>query len=539
MNDAPVRLGDVLAGKYRVERILGAGNMGVVVAATHVGLGQLVALKLMLPGKTAGPEQRERFLREARAAVRLRSQHVARVSDVGVHENGAPYIAMEFLDGQDLAALLHARRQLPFEEATEYVLQTCEAVGEAHAAGIVHRDLKPANLFLTTDVSGSPCIKVLDFGVSKLAGDLTLTNESQALGSPLYMSPEQMNSSRDVDARSDLWSLGIILYQLVAGRTPFHADTIQALCARVFFGQPTPLGEYRSDAPPGFEVVIARCLGRDRERRWHDVAELASALAPYAPAEARVYAHRVSRVLAGKIAPTPSSPELRARTPGTAAYLSPIVPVPVQPTGAVASPPATAAPAPLSTALPPPVQAAEATAPLASATSRATAPSTPGASSNISLGLSTTKNASSSWSQRQRGRWLGLALLGVLGLVMVAVPVAVVVRFGMRGQSAESGTVPLATHQTTVALVSAAELPSTPSASASAPAIEPPLAPSTTAPRASTTVSPQPTSQPPAPTTPSRPKRPRPPKQEDSYVYDDVEKSNAERGATGLYDQKR
>ena len=313
MNQPPVRPGDILARKYRVERVLGAGNMGVVVAATHVELGQRVALKHMLGTRAGSAELRERFLREARAAVRLRSQHVARVLDVGADENEAPYIVMEFLEGQDLAALLKARRQLSFEDAVEYVLQACEAMGEAHAAGVVHRDLKPANLFLTHDVGGAPCVKVLDFGVSKLSdADVALTHESQSLGSPLYMSPEQINSSRSVDARSDVWALGIILYQLVAGLTPFHAETVSALYSRILLGPPTPLAQYRRDVPPGFEAVILRCLEKDRARRFQDVAELAAALGPYAPARARVYVERVWRAFGMKATRAGSMPEVPA-----------------------------------------------------------------------------------------------------------------------------------------------------------------------------------------------------------------------------------
>jgi len=220
------------------------------------------------------------------------------VLDVGTLENDAPYIVMEFLEGQDLDARLKARGPLPIDEAVEYVLHVCEAVGEAHAAGIVHRDLKPANLFLTVDVGGSPCVKVLDFGISKLSGvELSLTNESQSMGSPLYMSPEQMGSSKHVDARSDIWSLGVILYQLIAAWTPFHSETIAQLCGRVLYGSPTPLGHYRSDAPPGLEAVIMRCLEREREKRFQSVAELAAAIAPYAPPRARAYAGRVARAL--------------------------------------------------------------------------------------------------------------------------------------------------------------------------------------------------------------------------------------------------
>jgi serine/threonine protein kinase len=310
MSDAPVGPGDTLAGKYRVERVLGQGAMGVVVAARHISLGQLVAVKFMLPGKAPRPEQQERFLREARAAAQLKSHHVAHVLDMGTLENGAPYTVMEFLEGKDLSALLEERKVLPLEEAVEYILQACEAMSEAHAAGIVHRDLKPANLFVIRDVSGSPCVKVLDFGISKLSGALTLTQESQALGSPLYMSPEQMNSSKGVDARSDIWALGVVLYELIAGRTPFDSDTIQELCGRVFVGQPTPLRTYWDNAPPELEAVILRCLEKDPQQRWQNVADFVSALAPYAPAHARVYADRVARVLGGK---APSSPDIAPR----------------------------------------------------------------------------------------------------------------------------------------------------------------------------------------------------------------------------------
>ncbi|MFT3765795.1 MAG: protein kinase [Minicystis sp.] len=306
MNHVPVRPGDVLAGKYRVDRILGKGNMGVVVAATHVELGQRVALKFMLG--QPDPEGRERFLREARAVVRLKSHHVARVLDVGTLEDGAPYIVMEFLEGRDLAAILTAGGPLPVDRAVEYVLHACEAVGEAHAAGIVHRDLKPANLFLTHDVSGAPCVKVLDFGISKLSGGVELTQDAQALGSPLYMSPEQMNSSRDVDARADVWALGVTLYQLVAGKTPFHADTVQALCARVLFGAPTPLAELLRAPPPGLEAAILRCIQRDVDRRCRNVAELAASLAPFAPASARPYPDRVARVLGVSASPPAAAP---------------------------------------------------------------------------------------------------------------------------------------------------------------------------------------------------------------------------------------
>lgn len=304
MNDNLVKPGDVLMGKYKVERLLGMGNMGVVVAATHLGLDQKVAIKLMLPGKSAQAEQLARFLREARAAVKLRSEHVARVLDVGTLEGGAPYMVMEFLDGRDLGSLLEGCGPLPIAEAVSYLLQVCEGIAEAHAAGIVHRDLKPANLFLTTDAGGAACVKVIDFGVSKMAdSDLKLTQDTQALGSPLYMSPEQMNASREVDGRSDIWALGVILFELLAGKTPFHAEQMQTLCTRVFFGEPTPLASLRADVPAGLEAVILQCLEKERDRRWPNVADLAAALAPFGEAKSSGYAARVAGVLGLAVEP--------------------------------------------------------------------------------------------------------------------------------------------------------------------------------------------------------------------------------------------
>ncbi len=300
MDSAPyVNPGEVVLKKYRVERLLGMGGMGIVAEATHLGLDQRVAIKFMLPGKDPGSDQYARFIREARASVRLTSPHVARVLDVGTLDSGAPYMVMELLQGRDLEAVLKERGPLPIDEAAELILQACEAVAEAHAIGIVHRDLKPANLFLTRTKSGLPCVKVIDFGMSKASNDaLKLTQREEILGSPLYMSPEQMRSSAAVDARSDVWALGATLYQLVAGTTPFDARVIQELCAKVWFEPYTPLAQRRPDAPPGFEqAVIARCLEKEREKRFQSVLDLAKALAPYAPPRAAGYVERVAAAL--------------------------------------------------------------------------------------------------------------------------------------------------------------------------------------------------------------------------------------------------
>jgi eukaryotic-like serine/threonine-protein kinase len=241
-----IREGDVLAGKYQVERVLGIGGMGVVVAARHLDLQELRAVKLMLGSVERSKEAVERFLREARAAARLKSENVARVHDVGRLENGTPYLVMEYLEGADLQALLKSRGPLPMREAVEHVLGACEAIDEAHAAGVIHRDLKPSNLFITRGKHGRPLTKVLDFGISKVAPQpgsapaLDMTKTSTFLGSPLYMSPEQMMSSRNVDARTDIWSLGIILFELTTGVKPFEGETITQVCGRVFQETPPP-----------------------------------------------------------------------------------------------------------------------------------------------------------------------------------------------------------------------------------------------------------------------------------------------------------
>ena len=282
-NPAPIKEGEVLADKYRVDGVLGIGGMGVVVAATHLALGHKVAIKFLLPGAVQTPATLERFAREARAAARLRSDHAARVLDVGTLANGSPYMVMEYLEGSDLGAVVQERGALRIEDANEFVLQACDAVAEAHALGIVHRDLKPRNLFLTRKTSGAPYVKVLDFGISKLTTitgqDHSLTKTSDVMGSPNYMAPEQIRSSRDVDERTDVWALGVILYELITGRVPFLADTVPQLCALVLEMQPTPLEELRPETPPELRHVIARCLQKDPGARFGSVTELASALA--------------------------------------------------------------------------------------------------------------------------------------------------------------------------------------------------------------------------------------------------------------------
>jgi serine/threonine-protein kinase len=311
---APVHEGDVLDGKYRVERVLGVGGMGIVVAATHLQLDQRVALKFLLPAALGNPEVVARFAREARAAVRIQSEHVARVIDVGTLTTGSPYMVMEYLEGGDLAATLEARGVLPVIEAVTYVLQACEAIAEAHALGVVHRDLKPANLFLARRSGRDPLIKVLDFGISKTTDPAVsgLTQTATVMGSPLYMSPEQMMSSRDVDLRTDIWSLGVILYELLVGEAPFMAETMAQIVFLVTGRDAPSISEKRPDVAPGLAKVVQRCLRRSPEERFANVAELARALVPFGSSRADVSFERISRVLgtAGvtSLAPLPLVP---------------------------------------------------------------------------------------------------------------------------------------------------------------------------------------------------------------------------------------
>ncbi|MBK9262162.1 MAG: protein kinase [Polyangiaceae bacterium] len=281
-----VSVGEILAGKYRVERILGMGGMGVVVAATHLDLREMRAIKLIRPDAECD-QSVERFLREARAVVRLRSEHVAEVYDVGRLESGAPYIVMELLEGQDLSAILKARGPLPIEEAVLYVTQACHALAEAHAAGIVHRDLKPGNLFVTRRSDGSPCIKVLDFGISKDTNperpDPEMTGAKDLIGSPLYMSPEQMRSARKVDPRADVWALGAILYKLLTGRAPFHAPTVPEIFALTLGKQVKPPSALRPQISGELDAIILCCLDKHLKNRYRTAAELGIALMHHGP----------------------------------------------------------------------------------------------------------------------------------------------------------------------------------------------------------------------------------------------------------------
>ncbi len=279
------RPGDRIAGKYRVEHMLGAGGMGCVLAAEHLVLKTRVAIKLLLPQAAEIPGATERFLREAQAAAGLRSEHVARVLDVGSTEAGAPFLVMEHLTGQDLRTMIRERGPLPVGEVVEFVLQTCDAVLEAHARGIIHRDLKPANIFVTTRPNGAPLLKVLDFGLAKVldpargeAPEESITHSGMVVGSPHYMSPEQFRSLRNADVRSDIWAMGVIMYEMATGKRPFTGEGMSGVMMAVVTEEPTPPRALRPDLPEPLEALILRCLDKTPDNRPQWMAEIVAAL---------------------------------------------------------------------------------------------------------------------------------------------------------------------------------------------------------------------------------------------------------------------
>jgi eukaryotic-like serine/threonine-protein kinase len=298
-NNFGIEVGDTLLGKYQVLSVLGQGGMGIVVKARHMGLDEEVAIKCLRPDVMLDPEAVSRFVREAQAAVKLKSEHVARVSDVGTFDGGKPYMVMEYLDGQDLETFATAGTASGINPqlAIELIIQAAEALAEAHSLGIVHRDIKPTNLFITWRPDGSPLLKVLDFGISKspIGTDMALTQTQSILGTPAYMSPEQMRSARKVDPRTDIWSLATVLYEVLEGHRPFEAESFSEMCVKVAMDPPTPM----VTAPPQLADILYRALAKSPDQRFATVAELARALAPFSrdPQQSLRSVERMNRML--------------------------------------------------------------------------------------------------------------------------------------------------------------------------------------------------------------------------------------------------
>jgi serine/threonine protein kinase len=275
--------GDIIAGKYAIVRRLGEGGMAVVYEATHVRLRQPLAIKVLRPDVADSHTVLARFEREARATAQLRSVHAARVVDVDTLPNGVPYMVMEYLEGHDLDAELAKVGPMPVARAVDIVLQTAGAMQEAHALGIVHRDLKPANLFLCP-VGDRNVVKVLDFGISKIEGDgdARITASNAYFGTPAYAAPEQLREAAAADARSDVWALGVVLFELLTGRTPFLGGPTAVIAKVMTDPVPWP-SDLRPDLPRDLARVVMRALQRDPRERFQTMHAMAEALAPFGP----------------------------------------------------------------------------------------------------------------------------------------------------------------------------------------------------------------------------------------------------------------
>ncbi len=308
-------VGEVVAGKYLIERRLGSGGMGIVVAARNILLDDAVAIKFLRPSAAKDDESVHRFVREAKSARRIQSDHVVRVQDVSYLEIGTPYMIMEMLEGEDLGQLVESRGVLSVTAAVDLICEACSGIAEAHALGIVHRDIKPANMFLARRHDGSRVVKVLDFGISKAMEDggahnPNMTDTRATFGSPTYMSPEQIRSSKKVDFRTDIWALGVCLHEVLTARPPFLAETVAGLLASIIADAPVPIRQERPDVPAGLEAAILKCLEKDLTRRFQTVGDLVTALRPFASAAAETSINRVLRLSPPSFHRSPSiSPE--------------------------------------------------------------------------------------------------------------------------------------------------------------------------------------------------------------------------------------
>ncbi len=319
---APVSEGELLEGKYVAGRQLGVGGMGVVIAARDQLLDRQVAIKFLLPSLANSERAVQRFIREARAASRITSEHVVRLLEISTLSDGTPFFVMEYLEGHDLGAMLADSGFLPRERAVDYLLQALEAIAEGHQRGVIHRDLKPGNLFVTRRADGTPLVKVLDFGIAKTLepndADMvtTMASDETRLGSPAYMSPEQLQNPGDVDVCSDVWAIGVTLYELLCGSHPFRANTYPDLVYLIRSVEPEPPSKRRPDPglSPELDRVVLRCLAKAKSQRYATVREVAAALAPFGSEEGRASFKRI-RGLTSRLGDEPL--DVTTTLPGT------------------------------------------------------------------------------------------------------------------------------------------------------------------------------------------------------------------------------
>jgi serine/threonine-protein kinase len=302
-----VEPGSIVGEKYRVGRQIGRGGMGVIVEATHVQLGTQVAIKILRANPSEKPEVAERFLHEARAAAQLKNEHICRVHDYGTHSDNSPFMVMELLEGRDLGSLVDAEGPLDYKLVAHYIIQACAGLAEAHGRGLIHRDLKPGNLFLEVRPDGSPFIKVLDFGIAKDANsDVKLTQTQSVMGSPSYMAPEQLRKSKLVDVRTDIWALGVVMYELLTETLPFPEADFPELVMAITSEPPPPLPGGK--IPAAMVDIVYKCLDKNPDDRFQNVGELAQALAPFAELDTK----QLAELTASVMAPRPRTAASRA-----------------------------------------------------------------------------------------------------------------------------------------------------------------------------------------------------------------------------------
>jgi eukaryotic-like serine/threonine-protein kinase len=323
----PLAPGQIVNGKYRVVRLLGDGGMGSVYEAHHEVLGTRVALKL-LHAELTRTGVAKRFLQEARASARIKSPHVVGVSDADQTTDGLAFIVLEYVEGRTLREMYEAldreHKRLGFNEALDFAMQMIEGVDAAHAAGIVHRDLKPDNVMVTQDKRGAPLLKLLDFGIAKVdempESGQALTRPGALLGTPEYMAPEQVYSANSADVRSDVFSLGVILFEMLSGRRPVLADDPQQIAVSYLTGAFTRLEDACPGVPPALATAVHRALAAQPRDRFASVAELRTAIEPFAPPPAPATTGRLSVPLLGPPPSTEQAPAARKLLPETHVY---------------------------------------------------------------------------------------------------------------------------------------------------------------------------------------------------------------------------